>query len=104
MRNAIVDTPSIRKRLSCATFADVNDKHQRIVHNVTVHRLNELEKNRGLSQREVAAGINMAEQTYSNKKNRIRPFSIKDYIALADFFHVSVDYLMGRDDSDGGAA
>ncbi len=46
----------------------------------------------------------MAEQTYSNKKNRIRPFSIKDYIALADFFHVSVDYLMGRDDSDGGAA
>ncbi len=40
----------------------------------------------------------MAEQTYSNKKNGIRPFSTKDYVALANFFNVSVDYLMGRSD------
>lgn len=38
----------------------------------------------------------MLEQTYSNKKNGLRPFSAKDYKALADFFNTSVDYLMGR--------
>ena len=38
----------------------------------------------------------MIEQTYSNKKNGLRPFSAKDYKALADFFDTSVDYLMGR--------
>lgn len=76
----------------------MTDKQNRIAHNATVHRLNDLERFHGLSQREVAAGIGMAEQTYSNKKNGIRPFSTKDYVALANFFNVSVDYLMGRSD------
>ena len=62
----------------------------------TAKRLNDLEGARHLTQREVAAAIGMAEQTYSNKKNSLRPFSAKDYKALADFFNTSVDYLMGR--------
>lgn len=32
----------------------------------------------------------------SNKLNGIRSFTKRDYVALADFFNTSVDYLMGR--------
>lgn len=66
-----------------------------VTHEVA-QRLDDLEAARHLTQREVAAGIGMIEQTYSNKKNGLRPFSAKDYKALADFFDTSVDYLMGR--------
>ena len=41
----------------------------------------------------------MIQQTYSNKKNGIRPFTKKDIVALADFFEVSTDYLLGRIDT-----
>ena len=42
----------------------------------------------------------MPEQTYSNKKNRTgRSFTLKDMNALADFFNVSTDYLLGRIDT-----
>lgn len=74
----------------------MTDKRHRIVCDDTVQRLNDMEATRHLTQREVAAAIGMAEQTYSNKKNGLRPFSAKDYKALADFFNTSVDYLMGR--------
>lgn len=74
----------------------MTDKRHRIVCDDTVQRLNDMEATRHLTQREVAAAIGMAEQTYSNKKNGLRSFSAKDYKALADFFNTSVDYLMGR--------
>lgn len=69
---------------------------KRLVPHEIAQRLDDLEAARHLTQREVAAGIGMIEQTYSNKKNGLRPFSAKDYKALADFFNTSVDYLMGR--------
>jgi DNA-binding XRE family transcriptional regulator len=69
---------------------------KRLVPHEIAQRLDDLEAARHLTQREVAAGIGMIEQTYSNKKNGLRPFSAKDYKALADFFDTSVDYLMGR--------
>ena len=72
-------------------------KPKRRVTDVTVQRLNDLESARGLTQREVASGISMPEQTYSNKKNNTgRSFNKKDLVALADFFDVSTDYLLGR--------
>ena len=69
---------------------------KRLVPHEIAQRLDDFEAARHLTQREVAAGIGMIEQTYSNKKNGLRPFSAKDYKALADFFNTSVDYLMGR--------
>ena len=69
---------------------------KRLVNSRDCATLDDLEAARHLTQREVAAGIGMIEQTYSNKKNGLRPFSAKDYKALADFFNTSVDYLMGR--------
>ncbi len=78
----------------------MNNKQQRLSDDATVQRLNALESARGLTQREVASAIGMPEQTYSNKKNLTgRSFSRKDVVALADFFGVSTDYLLGRIDT-----
>lgn len=78
----------------------MNNKQQRLSDDATVQRLNALESARGLTQREVASAIGMPEQTYSNKKNLTgRSFSRKDVVALADFFEVSTDYLLGRIDT-----
>lgn len=62
-------------------------------------RLSKLESDQGKSQREVAEAIGMIPQTYSNKKNGWRPFNANDLLALADYFHTTVDYLMGRTDA-----
>lgn len=76
-------------------------KQKVLADGLSVTRLSRLESDHGLSQREVAASIGMPEQTYSNKKNGIggRKFTLKDVTALADFFGVSVDYLLGRIDT-----
>ena len=76
--------------------AVMTDNQKRLEVSITAERLTLLEGARHLTQREVAAGIGMLEQTYSNKKTGLRPFSSRDYAALADFFNTSVDYLMGR--------
>lgn len=62
-------------------------------------RLSKLEADQGQSQREVAEAIGMLPQTYSNKKNGWRPFNPVDLRALADHFHTTIDYLMGRTDT-----
>ena len=78
----------------------MNTKRNRIAGDVLVERLDELESQRNLTQREVAEAIGMPEQTYSNKKNRTgRSFTLKDMNTLADFFNVSTDYLLGRIDT-----
>lgn len=78
----------------------MNTKRNRIAGDVLVGRLDELESQRNLTQREVAEAIGMPEQTYSNKKNHTgRSFTLKDMNALADFFNVSTDYLLGRIDT-----
>lgn len=78
----------------------MNTKRNRIAGDVLVERLDELESQRNLTQREVSEAIGMPEQTYSNKKNRTgRSFTLKDMNALADFFKVSTDYLLGRIDT-----
>ncbi len=58
-----------------------------------------LEKN--LKQKEVASAINIATNTLSQfENNKGRP-SLEVLTSLADFFEVSVDYLIGRADDFG---
>ena len=40
----------------------------------------------------------MHEQTFSNKMCGTRPFTLRDLTRIADFFDVSVDFLLGRSD------
>ena len=51
---------------------------------------------KGLTQKQVADGINIAEQAYQRYEyGKIIPSALT-LIALADYFDVSLDYLCGR--------
>ena len=57
-------------------------------------RLRELRKEKGLSQTQLANELGMIHQTYSNYENEKRKPNIATIIKLADYFDVSVDYLI----------
>lgn len=53
---------------------------------------------RNLTQKQVADGLGIAEQAYQRYEyGKITP-SATVLIALADFYNVSLDYLVGRSD------
>ena len=61
-----------------------------------IERLRTLREVRELSQTEVAKVINVSQRVYSNYEcGQVEP-SIQSLIALADFFNVSLDYLLCR--------
>ena len=61
-------------------------------------RLKNLRKERGVTQKEVAEKAGVIERQYQNYEyGKIKP-SHDALIALADFFNVSIDYLVGRTD------
>ncbi|MBQ5969841.1 MAG: helix-turn-helix transcriptional regulator [Clostridia bacterium] len=61
-------------------------------------RLKELRKNRHISQLKLAMDLNMTQNTISRYETGEREPGIKELIRFADYFHVSVDYLIGRSD------
>lgn len=61
-------------------------------------RLLELRNEKRLSQRDIAKLFNVSQGTYNNWENARTQPSLEQLIALADFFDVSVDYLIGKDD------
>ena len=64
-------------------------------------KIKELRTEYGLKQKELAAKIHIAANTLSQFETcRANP-SYDILIALADFFEVSVDYLLGRADEAG---
>ena len=61
-------------------------------------RIRELRLEKGISQKELAAKFSMSQGNLCDwEKGRSEP-KIDTLIALADFFGVSVDYLIGRTD------
>lgn len=64
-------------------------------------RLFELRTERNLSQRELARMMNISQGTYNNWENEKTQPSIEQLVALAEFFVVSVDYLIGNTDEYG---
>lgn len=61
-------------------------------------RIRELREATGLTQVELARKLSVTKQSVSNwENNNIQP-SVEMVMALADFFGVSVDYLLGRSD------
>ena len=62
-------------------------------------RLRELRKSRGISQVKLAMDLNMAQNTVSRYETGTREPSIAELIKIADYFHVSVDYLIGHTNS-----
>lgn len=59
-------------------------------------RLKELRKKRRLSQITLAMELNMNQNSISRYENGEREADYATLIAIADYFNVSVDYLLGR--------
>lgn len=69
-------------------------------------RLKELRRLKGINQDEVASAIGLSRAAYTNLENGKRETNFTTLVTLADFFGVTVDYLLGREEktvpADGG--
>ena len=59
-------------------------------------RLTELRKKKGISQLRLATDLNTTQNTISRYETGEREPGIDELIKIADYFNVSVDYLIGR--------
>jgi len=60
-------------------------------------KLKEIRESRGISQRQAAIGLNLSPTVYNRYENGLREPSNVILLAMADYFHVSVDELLGRE-------
>ena len=61
-------------------------------------RLKELRKKRNISQLKLAPDLNMNQNSISRYENMEREADYETLIKFADYFNVSIDYLLGRVD------
>ena len=61
-------------------------------------RIRNLRIDRGLTQKQVAEYLNIKQNTYSQYEIGTLNYPIEALMKLADFYGVSVDYLLGRTD------
>ena len=61
-------------------------------------RLKELRLKNNLTQKEIADYLNIKQNTYSQYENGKRQVPTEIYMRLADYYDVSLDYLLGRKD------
>lgn len=61
-------------------------------------RLREIREAKGMSQIEAAKQLNVSRQSYNFYENGKRDPDTQTLQRMAEFFNVSVDYLLGRDD------
>ena len=62
-------------------------------------RLKELRKKKGISQLRLATELNTTQNTISRYETGEREPGIAELIKLADYFNVSIDYLLERTDN-----
>ena len=64
--------------------------------NLRVMRLKQLRKERKISQLKLALDLNMNQNSISRYENGQREADYATLILFADYFDVSIDYLLGR--------
>ena len=62
-------------------------------------RLKQLRKAKGISQLKLALDLNMNQNSISRYENGIREADYATLIRFADYFNVSIDYLLERTDN-----
>ncbi len=62
-------------------------------------RLGELRKNREISQLKLAMDLGLNQNSISRYEKGQREADYKTLIAFADYFNVSIDYLLERTDN-----
>lgn len=68
------------------------------VSRMNVNRLKEIREDKDLFQKDIATILNITQQQYNKFEMRINIMSEEKYDKLANYYNVSVDYLMGRTD------
>ena len=63
-----------------------------------VERLKAIRKAESITQRCIAEAIGTSEQNYQRYERGTQQPTLRVLIALADYFNVSLDYLVGRSD------
>lgn len=62
-------------------------------------RLKFLREEHGISQLKLAIDLNMNQNSISRYENHVREADYLTLIRFADYFNVSIDYLLGRTDN-----
>lgn len=62
-------------------------------------RIRELREDADLTQKKVGEAIHLSQRTYAYYESGQRMIPPEVLCALADFYHVSVDYLLGLTDN-----
>ena len=62
-------------------------------------RLKEIRNMKGVTQKAVAEYLGITEQAYQKYEYAMREPNHEATIKLADYFDVSIDYLLGRSDN-----
>lgn len=62
-------------------------------------KIRELRQNACYTQADVSRKLNIQRQTYCNYENALRTPPLEIIVALAELYHVSVDYLVRDDDA-----
>lgn len=61
-------------------------------------RIKNLRESRRIYQREIAEALGVTTRAYQFYESGRSEPNIKTLIAIADYYHVSIDYLVGRTD------
>lgn len=59
-------------------------------------RLKELRKRHGITQQKLAMELNMSQNSISRYESGAREAGYAELILIADYFNVSIDYLLER--------
>lgn len=80
-------------RTICSYYTYLGDKMQQF------KRIRDLREDADLTQKQVGEAINVPQRTYAYYESGQRMVPPQVLIRLADFYSVSVDYILGRTDS-----
>ncbi len=62
-------------------------------------KLRQIRKDKKISQLKLALDLNTSQNTISRYETGEREPGINELIKIADYFNVSIDYLLGRTDN-----
>lgn len=60
-------------------------------------RLRDLREDKDMNQTEIARLLGIDQRVYSTYETGKRDIPIRHLVILADFYHVTTDYLLGRE-------
>jgi len=69
-----------------------------VMHMYLYRRIRDLREDHDLKQKEVAAVLHIDQRVYSNYETGKREIPVHLLIALARYYDVSVDYILGLDE------